>query len=86
MIVLQNLIMLPQIVHNVRAGNNPGFEPSYVLGYLGARILIPFYERACPKNHFMLSPMPGVVVGLFIIYGLMVISSSYLDFDPILTK
>ncbi len=72
MIILQNLIMLPQIVHNVRVGNNPGFEPAYVLGYLGARILIPFYERGCPSNHFMLTPMPGVVITLFILYAVMV--------------
>ena len=25
MIVLQNLILVPQIVHNARVGNNPGF-------------------------------------------------------------
>lgn len=43
MIILQNMIMLPQIVYNVRSGNRSVFEPSYVLGYLGSRILIPFY-------------------------------------------
>jgi hypothetical protein len=43
MIVIQNLIMFPQIIHNARIGNNPGFEPLYVFGYIGLRFLIPFY-------------------------------------------
>lgn len=43
MIILQNLILVPQIVHNARVGVNPGFEPLYVLGYLGARFLMPLY-------------------------------------------
>lgn len=43
MIVFQNLIYLPQIVHNIRRGNSPGFYASYVLGYLGLRMLIPLY-------------------------------------------
>ena len=43
MIIAQNLVMLPQIVHNTRSGIKPGFEPFFVLGYLGARFFIPFY-------------------------------------------
>lgn len=73
MIILQNLIMIPQIVYNARVGNNPGFEPFYVLGYMGARFLIPLYERGCPSNHFMLTPIVGLVVALFILYVLQVV-------------
>ena len=69
MIILQNLFMIPQIVYSARMGNNPGFEPLYVFGYLGARFLIPFYERSCPENHFMLTPMVGVVIALAILYA-----------------
>lgn len=72
MIIAQNLIMVPQIVYNVRIGNNPGFEPLYVLGYMCARFLVPMYERGCPSNHFMLSPMIGLVVALFILYSMQV--------------
>lgn len=43
MILLQNLVLIPQIVHNARVGNNPGFEPLYVFGYISARFLIPLY-------------------------------------------
>jgi hypothetical protein len=68
MIILQNLIMLPQIIHNTRIGNRTGFEPLYVFGYIGFRFLIPLYERGCPKNHFMLTPMPELVIILFFLY------------------
>lgn len=72
MILLQNLVLIPQIVHNARVGNNPGFEPLYVFGYISARFLIPLYERSCPKNHFMLTPMAGLVITLAVLYALQV--------------
>jgi hypothetical protein len=68
MIILQNLILLPQIIHNARVGNNPGFEPLYVFGYVGFRFLVPLYERGCPYNHFMLTPMIELVIIIFILY------------------
>ena len=43
MIILSNLILLPQIVHNIRMGNNPGFNPFYIFGFIGTRLLIPLY-------------------------------------------
>lgn len=45
----------------------------YAIGYIGARFLIPFYERACPSNHFMLTPIVGLVVALIIIYSMQVV-------------
>jgi len=60
--------MIPQIIYNVRQGNNPGFEPLYTIGYMGVRVLVPFYERACPNNHFMLTPIYGLVGALFALY------------------
>lgn len=68
MIIAQNLIIIPQIIHNARVGINPGFEPLYVFGYLAARFLIPLYERACPSNHFLLTPIIGLVIALFLLY------------------
>jgi len=47
-IIIRNLIIIPQIIHNVRIGNNCGFSPYYIFGYLGMRILVPIYERSCP--------------------------------------
>ena len=35
MIILSNLILLPQIVHNIRMGNNPGFNYFYIFGFIG---------------------------------------------------
>ena len=72
MIILMNLFILPQIIHNARVGNNPGFEPLYAFGYLGARFLIPLYERSCPANHFSLTPLPGLVITLAILYAIQV--------------
>lgn len=54
LIFLQHLILVPQIVHNVRKGNNPGFSPYYIMGLLGLRYMIPLYQRGCPGNHFVL--------------------------------
>lgn len=48
MIILRNLFLLPQIVHNVRLGQKPNFNPFYLFGYIGSRLLVPLYERACP--------------------------------------
>lgn len=43
MILLRNLLLLPQIVHNVRLGQKPNFAPHYLFGYIGSRLLIPLY-------------------------------------------
>jgi transmembrane E3 ubiquitin-protein ligase len=48
LIFVQHLLIVPQIVHNVRKGNNPGFSWLYIFGFLGLRFLIPLYERGCP--------------------------------------
>ena len=68
MIVLRNLILVPQIIHNVRLGSNPGFNVFYIFGFIGARLLIPIYERLCPDNRFHLSPNITLVVILLSIY------------------
>jgi transmembrane E3 ubiquitin-protein ligase len=78
---LQNLIILPQIVHNVRIGNNPGFSGYYVLGFLGLRFMLPLYERACPGNHFILAPMYGLVIALGLIYVIQVNIMKFLDYN-----
>jgi hypothetical protein len=43
MIILRNLILVPQIIHNIRLGNNPGFNYHYIFGFVGSRILLPVY-------------------------------------------
>jgi hypothetical protein len=70
MIILQYLILFPQIVYNVRVGNNPGFEPWYIFGFVGCRLLIPLYERGCPSNHFMLTPMYELLTIIFGLYAI----------------
>lgn len=70
MIILRNLILVPQIIHNVRMGNNPGFNPFYVFGFIGSRLLIPMYERLCPANRFNLTPSITLVVILLGLYVL----------------
>jgi hypothetical protein len=53
---LQVLVFLPQIVHNVRKGNNPQFYYAYILGLLGMRIVLPLYYRGCPDNIYIIEP------------------------------
>ena len=48
LIFLQHMLIIPQIIHNIRAGNNPDFRIHYTLGYLGLRFAGILYERACP--------------------------------------
>lgn len=53
---LQALVFLPQIVHNVRKGNNPKFYYAYVLGLLGMRLILPVYYRGCADNIYHIEP------------------------------
>jgi len=68
LIILQNIIIIPQIIYNARVGNNPGFSIAYVIGYLGVRLLIPLYERTCTSNHFMLTPMVPLAIIIAVLY------------------
>lgn len=68
MVVLQSLVMLPQIVFNVRQGNNPGFEPLYVLGYMGTRILLPCYQHIFADTFFKLMPDLTLVTAIILLY------------------
>lgn len=64
------MLLVPQIIHNIRLGNNPGFNYHYVFGFVGSRMLLPVYERLCPANRFALTPNVPLVIalmGLFIL-------------------
>jgi hypothetical protein len=74
MIIFQNLAMVPQIIHNVKIGNNPGFNYFYIFGYLTMRMLVPLYERGCPDNHFLLAPDDLLVSGIAFLYVFQVLS------------
>jgi transmembrane E3 ubiquitin-protein ligase len=43
MILLRTLVLLPQVVHNVRLGHKPNFVSFYLFGFIGSRLLIPLY-------------------------------------------
>jgi hypothetical protein len=73
MIILRNLLLLPQVVHNIRLGNNPGFNHHYVFGYIGTRLLLPLYERLCPENRFALTPNLSLSIILIILFALQAI-------------
>lgn len=73
MILLRNLILLPQIIHNVRLGHKPNFNFYYIFGYIGSRLLIPIYERSCPENRFKLTPDPSLVFIILSIYFLEIV-------------
>ena len=47
------LVMIPQIVRNVRFGYGGDglFDYGYILGYLASRNLLAVYEHACPYNY-----------------------------------
>ena len=53
---LQAFLFLPQIIHNVRKGNNPQFYVYYIIGMLGLRVILPLYYRGCPENIYIISP------------------------------
>jgi hypothetical protein len=76
MVVLRHLLLLPQLIHNIRMGNKPSFNLYYLFGYVGSRLLIPLYERTCPANRFRLSPNFSLVVILFAIFFIEVFLSS----------
>lgn len=67
-ILIQALFILPQIIRNIRIGNNSIFPPLYIFGYLGLRIVLPIYNRLCPQNRFHLVPMVGIAIGVCILY------------------
>lgn len=48
MLIQPFLVYIPQIVKNVRKGNNPQFYKSYILGLLGIRVILPIYYKGCP--------------------------------------
>lgn len=68
MILVRNVILIPQIIHNVRLGQKPLFNPYYIFGFIGSRLLIPIYERACPENRFQLAPNHGLVLVLIAVF------------------
>lgn len=43
LILLRNLLLIPQIIHNVRLGQKPNFDFYFIFGYIGSRLLIPIY-------------------------------------------
>jgi hypothetical protein len=49
-LIISLFIFVPQIVRNVRKGHggDDNFMYSYVLGYLGIRYMLFFYDNACP--------------------------------------
>lgn len=69
MVIVRSIFLFPQIIFNARVGNNPGFNPFYILGYVGIRLLIPLYNYSCPDNRFLLSPnftLIMVIISIFI--------------------
>lgn len=75
LILVQTLAFTPQIIHNVRAGNNPGFSWLYVLGFLTLRrFIIPLYEHGCPSNLFRIHPDVVFVVLWILLYLIQVLS------------
>lgn len=73
MILLKSLILLPQIIHNIRLGQKPLFNVYYVFGYIGSRLLLPLYERICPENRFHLTPNPTLALTLISLYIFLVL-------------
>ncbi|CAD8047632.1 unnamed protein product [Paramecium sonneborni] len=49
-IYITGMCLLPQIIHNVRIGNNPKFISYYIFGILIPSMIYQIYNRACPTN------------------------------------
>ncbi len=69
MVLLRNLVLLPQILHNIQQGQRPIFNPYYVFGFIGSRLLIPVYEYSCPENRFKLAPNNTLVFILVTVFA-----------------
>jgi hypothetical protein len=69
MVLLRNLVLLPQIVHNVCQGQRPHFNPYYIFGFIGSRMLVPIYEYSCPENRFKLAPSNTLVFALLAVFA-----------------
>lgn len=48
LIIQPFLVYMPQIVKNVKKGNNPHFYKSYIFGVLGLRMVLVLYYKGCP--------------------------------------
>lgn len=77
MVIIRSVFLIPQIIFNALMGNNPGFNPFYILGYVGIRILIPLYTYSCPENRFLISPNITLVVIILSIFVFEVICILY---------
>lgn len=69
MVLLKNLVLLPQIAHNVHLGQRPHFNPYYVFGFIGSRLLIPLYEYSCPENRFKIAPNDTLLTSLLVTFA-----------------
>ncbi|KAM3134393.1 hypothetical protein pb186bvf_013506 [Paramecium bursaria] len=67
-ICLTGLVMIPQVIHNVRNGNNPKFIYAYIFGILCPSMLYPIYARGCPSNIRGMEPSNTFIMVYFSLY------------------
>ncbi|EAS01841.3 zinc finger, C3HC4 type (RING finger) protein (macronuclear) [Tetrahymena thermophila SB210] len=67
LLYLVNLYFVPQIIRNVRRGQQVKVCKSYVFGFMMIRSLILLYYRGCPENIAKLSPQYSTCIGIVVI-------------------
>jgi hypothetical protein len=55
-ILLQSVVIMPQIYSNLKYAKKSRLLTAYYLGYLSSRCLLPLYVRAYPENIFKIEP------------------------------
>lgn len=71
---VQSFLFLPQIIHNVRKGNNPQFYYYFILGVLGMRVVLPIYYRGCPDNIYMIQPDTTFCIVWSTLFGIQILT------------
>lgn len=57
MILLRTLVLLPQIVHNIRLGHRPNFTPAYIFGFVGNDVTIKVQDCFYPSMNAVVLPI-----------------------------
>lgn len=76
LVLLNSLVLVPQIIHHIQSAEPPGFNKSFLILFSSSKYLIFMYLRGCPNNilqirPFFLIPFIGlsiIIASLFILY------------------
>ena len=70
MVILSNLTLVSQILHNIQFNGRPEINFYYIFGLAGTPLLLPIYSRLCPDNILRITPNPTIAAILIVIFSL----------------